>query len=399
MKSNWEEVRIGDLCNITSSKRIFAKEYCSKGVAFYRGKEIIQKSKGESISTELYISEEHYNEIKKKFGVPINGDILMTAVGTLGVPYLVEDEEFYFKDGNLVWFRNFRNVLSIYLYYWLKEPYAQSQIHINSIGSTQKAITIDSLKKFNILLPSLEEQKKIASILSALDDKIELNNRINKNLDEQAQALYIEMFEKCENLVHHICRAEEYFNISIGKTPPRKEPKWFSQNPSDVNWVSISDMGDCGLYISSSSEKLTKEAVIKHNIKIVPDNTVLLSFKLTVGRIAITYGEMTTNEAIAHFVTDKKEINEYLYYYLKRFNYQTMGSTSSIATAVNSKIIKAMPFVVPNNEELIKFHRIAAPIFKKIKSNQIENQKLAQLRDMLLPKLMNGEIDVDKVEV
>jgi type I restriction enzyme S subunit len=141
------------------------------------------------------------------------------------------------------------------------------------------------------------------------------------------------------------------------------------------------------------------EAINRHNIKIVPDNTVLLSFKLTVGRVAITNGEMSTNEAIAHFKTDKKAITEYLYCYLKNFNYQTMGSTSSIAIAVNSKIIKGMPFVIPTDDELTEFHSIAAPIFSKIKANQLENQYLSSLRDTLLPKLMNGEIDVSNVQI
>lgn len=157
-------------------------------------------------------------------------------------------------------------------------------------------------------------------------------------------------------------------------------------------------MGNCGLYISNSSEQLTLDAIQKHNVKIVPDNTVILSFKLTVGRVAITNGEITTNEAIAHFKTEKKEINEYLYCYLKSFNYQTMGSTSSIATAVNSKIIKGMPFVVPTNEEIEGFHSIAAPMFEKIKENQSENANLISIRDSLLPKLMSGELRVSDVD-
>lgn len=132
---------------------------------------------------------------------------------------------------------------------------------------------------------------------------------------------------------------------------------------------------------------------------IVPDNTVLLSFKLTVGRIAISDGWMTTNEAIAHFKTENKSINEYLYCYLKSYNFQTLGSTSSIATAVNSKIIKAMPFVIPTEEELAVFHDFAAPVFSKIKACQHENARLAELRDSLLPKLMSGEIDVSDVEI
>lgn len=220
---------------------------------------------------------------------------------------------------------------------------------------------------------------------------------INNNLLEQVLTLYRNDFVDTVHDEREICRADEYFDISIGKTPPRKEPQWFSTNPQDVTWVSISDMGTCDLYISSSSEQLTREAVERHNVKIVPDNTVLLSFKLTVGRIAITNGEMTTNEAIAHFKTDKKEINEYLYCYLKCFNYQTMGSTSSIATAVNSKIIKGMPFVVPTNDELEEFHGFAAPMFAKIKANQIETDNLTALRDILLPKLMSGELDVSDI--
>lgn len=222
---------------------------------------------------------------------------------------------------------------------------------------------------------------------------------VNNNLLEQVLSIYRNRFVDSVNIDRKSCRADEYFDISIGKTPPRKEPQWFSTNPQDVTWVSISDMGSCGLYISSSSEQITQEAVEKHNVKIVPDNTVILSFKLTVGRIAITNGEMTTNEAIAHFKTDKKEINEYLYCYLKCFNYQTMGSTSSIATAVNSKIIKGMPFIVPTDDELIEFHSLVAPMFAKIKANQLENDNLSQLRDSLLPKLMSGELDVSSIDL
>lgn len=211
--------------------------------------------------------------------------------------------------------------------------------------------------------------------------------------------MYRNKFIDTANKLRRTCQVEECFDISIGKTPPRKETYWFSTNPMDFTWVSISDMGTSGLYISKSSENLTKDAVERHNVKIVPNNTVILSFKLTVGRVAITNGEMTTNEAIAHFKTNKKEITEYLYCYLKYFNYNTLGSTSSIATAVNSKTIKAMPFIVPTDSELNKFHNFAKPIFELIKSNQSKIEVLSELRDTLLPKLMSGEIDVSKITI
>ena len=179
----WEKYKIGDLCSISSSKRIFAKEYQSSGIPFYRGKEIIEKQKGENVSTELYISESKFDEIKNRFGVPQEGDMLLTSVGTLGVPYIVGKETFYFKDGNLTWFSNFRGINSRFLYYWFLSPTAQYTIDAKSIGSTQKALTIDALSKFKIEIPDMETQNEIVTVLSSLDNKIELNRRINDNLN------------------------------------------------------------------------------------------------------------------------------------------------------------------------------------------------------------------------
>ena len=280
-----------------------------------------------------------------------------------------------------------------FLFYLLK--YYMPHLLNKECGTVFGSVNRNDINGLELEIPAnIIQQQHIAQILSTIDEKIEMNDAINENLLQQVQTLYRKMFADTMNNQRCICRADEYFDITIGKTPPRKESQWFSTNPSDVTWVSISDMGNCGTYISKSSELLTKEAIDKFNIKVVPNNTVILSFKLTVGRIAITHGETTTNEAIAHFKTDKPYINEYLYCYLKDFNYQTMGSTSSIATAVNSKIIKAMPFVVPTNDEIYSFHLIAEPMFKHILNNQLENDLLMEERESLLPRLMSGELDV-----
>lgn len=326
------------------------------------------------------------------------GDILLSIVGTIGLVAMVGKS---LDNANLT--ENCVKIVpsdiieSQFLYYYLKSPKGQAEIVRGTVGAVQAKLPIKNIQDIDVWVPKKEIQTKIAAILSCLDDKIELNNRINENLQQQIKNIYHVMFVDTQNSNRNTCRADEYFDISIGKTPPRKEPEWFSECPKDCVWVSISDMGTCGLYIADSSEYLTQDAVKRFNIKVVPDNTVLLSFKLTVGRVAITDGEVTTNEAIAHFKTDKPEINEYLYCYLKAFNFETMGSTSSIATAVNSKMIKAMPFVIPDDKELEKFHAIAAPCFALIKENQRENKRLAQLRNNLLPKLMSGEIDVSNL--
>ena len=281
-------------------------------------------------------------------------------------------------------FKAKENFSKEYLYYVLADDEFFKYSMTTSKGTKMPRGDKTSIMNYPVKLPPLPTQQKIARILSSVGDKIELNNKINDNLEQQAGALFKNWFIDFEPFGGKMpegwkeCKAEEYFEISIGKTPPRKEEEWFSEKKSahTMKWVSISDMGSCGLYISDSSEYLTTEAVAKFNVKVVPADTVLLSFKLTVGRIAITDDEMCTNEAIAHFVTQNKAINEYLYLYLKNFNYQTMGSTSSIATAVNSKIIKAMPFIVPDGKTINDFHLATNPLFEKIRENQHENSTL-----------------------
>ena len=189
---------------------------------------------------------------------------------------------------------------------------------------------------------------------------------------------------------------EEVASIRIGRTPPRKEEKWFSTDTKDIKWISIKDLGNAGAYIQRTSEYLTKEAVDKFNIPVIPLNTVVLSFKLTIGRVAITSENMLSNEAIAQIVI-KSNIDltpEYLYLYLKQFDFNRLGSTSSIAKAINSKTIKSIPILLPGNATIQQFQHIVKPIFNKILNNQNQTTSLSKFRDSLLPKLMNGEVRV-----
>ena len=179
---------------------------------------------------------------------------------------------------------------------------------------------------------------------------------------------------------------DDYFNITIGKTPPRKESHWFTNSQNDVKWLSISDLGKSKVFCFDTNEKIVLGGIKKYNVKIIPKNTVILSFKLTVGKVAITGNEMATNEAIAHFNTDNMNVLEYLYCYLKRYNFDTLGNTSSIATAVNSKTIKAMKFFVPHADILKDFHIRTNVLLSKIKILLEENAKLNELKQLYLKK-------------
>lgn len=279
-----------------------------------------------------------------------------------------------------------------------------------SAQSAQPGLSVQTLSKLSINIPDISTQRRIAGILGSLDDKIELNRRINANLEAQAQALFRSWFVDFEPFRDgpfvdselgkipqgwKVGTASEFYkNITIGKTPPRKEHQWFSKDSHDIVWVSIADMGNCGLSICNSSEYLTPEAIKKFNICIVPVNTVLLSFKLTIGRVAIADKELATNEAIAHFQTQHNTL-EYTYLALKNYEFSSLGSTSSIATAVNSKIIKSMPWMMPSDDVLNQFHNVLSPIFNGIRNNIQEITHLSALRDTLLPKLMAGEIAIE----
>jgi type I restriction enzyme, S subunit len=196
MTATWPVKRLDDLCEVTSSKRIYAKELCSSGVPFYRSKEIIAKLNGDDFpSSTLYISEERFQEILRLSGAPVEGDILLTSRGTLGVPYAVRgSDRFHFADGNLTWFRNFQDLDSHYLKYFFVSSTGKAELSKCVIGSSQAAYTIASLKKVEIPLPPLPVQRRIAGILSAYEELIENSQRRIRILEEMARSLYREWF-------------------------------------------------------------------------------------------------------------------------------------------------------------------------------------------------------------
>ena len=406
---DWTITTIGEHCTVTSSKRFHLSERSDEGVPFYCSKEIIQKVNGQEIGDCDYIREELYEQVKREFGVPEAGDLLITTRGTYGIPYIYQqNDKFYFADGNLTWLKNFSNdLLAEYLYYWVRSYEGQHKIDAIAKGTAQKAVPIAGIKILQFALPPVREQKRIVSILSAYDDLIVNNQKQIKLLEEAEQRLYKEWFVDLHfpgyedvQIIDGVPegwqtgRADDFFDITIGKTPPRSEKQWFVNGTEGVAWASISDMGDAGTFMFNTSEGLTEDAIEKHNMKVVPAGTILLSFKLTLGRVSIVTRPMCTNEAIAHFRIVNPEEREYTYSYLKNFEYDTLGNTSSISKAVNSKIIKAMPFVIPTIEIMKAYSNLTAPIIDEIYNKQAQNIYLLEARDRLLPKIMSGEIEV-----
>ena len=183
-------VLLSELCSLASSKRVFAEDYVSDGVPFYRGKEITQKRNGEPISDPLFISHNHFASLKANYGIPVCGDILITAVGTIGNSYFVQDEEFYFKDGNIIWLKDFiEPSLNYYIYDYMQTPIFKRQLEGICIGSTQTALTIVALSNLKIKKPRTAELALYCKKSKALRSAIQTNNGEIERLTQIAQAM------------------------------------------------------------------------------------------------------------------------------------------------------------------------------------------------------------------
>ena len=302
-----------------------------------------------------------------------------------------------------------KNINPFYLYSYLTQNSITDTLSsiAEATTTTFPAFRPEVLSEMEIEIPDLPIQNKIAEILSAYDSKIENNNKIIKNLEATAQAIFNEWFinfrfpgyEKAKFIESEMGEIPEGWevkslddvcDISIGRTPPRQEYEWFSRNPKDVKWISIKDLGIGGIFISKTDEYLTKKAVEKFNIPVIPKGTLVVSFKLTMGKVAITTEDMLSNEAIAHLKIkkDTSMFVEYLYLIMKSYNYDSLGSTSSIATAVNSKTIKNIEIIIPEKEILGKFRKVIKPFFEMMNVIQNESINLKQSRDQLLAKLI-----------
>ena len=372
--SEWNNYSLGGVAEITSSKRIFYSEYVDSGIPFYRSKEVINLFKKEPVQTELFITQERFNEIESKFGVPKENDILLTSVGSLGIPYLVKaSDKFYFKDGNLTWFRNIDKSLldPKYLYIWLSSSIGKQKLDEVTIGSTQAALTISGLKTIEIELPPLPEQKAIASVLSSLDDKIDLLHRQNKTLEAMAETLFRQWFIEEAKEDWEEASLGSLFTISSGKGLKREQFRDHGLIPV------LGANGEIGR----------------------TDQVMFEEFLIYTGRVG-TLGKVSIIEGQPVWLSDNTlvfrdiEYFYFTYFQLKAVNYQeyNVGSTQPL---IRQSDIKEIAVLLPSDLDMIKrFELQAKDIFGKIQTNTKQIQTLENLRNTLLPKLMSGEVRV-----
>ena len=395
---------LGEFCTITSSKRIFAEQYVTEGIPFYRSKEIIEKNNNNDITESLYITEEVYENIQKKFGVPQEGHMLLTSVGTLGIPYIVKDEKFYFKDGNLTWMKDFSDELSpYYLYYWISSRFGKESLISRAIGSSQAAITIDILKKYKLLVPDRTVQDSISSVLQEYDRLIQNNTKRIKLLEQMAENLYKEWFARFRFPGHEGVEFEN--GLPMGWTYTTIEEL------SEVLQRGISPQyDDDGEYIVIS-QKCIRTSIVdfgesrhqtkkyKSELNLQDADTVICSTGTgTLGRVGKVIGDYPNATFDSHvtLVRAKAGISkQYLYSAIKNMQVwlENMGVGSTNQQELNRKTIKNAKIVLPDENTMKRFEEISKCIHDEIGSLIASRDNLTKQRDLLLPRLMSGKLE------
>ena len=434
-----KKYKLSEIAEITSSKRIFEKEYVEDGIPFIRGQEITDGSITNSSSKFLcYISPERYEELKKTYGVPQKNDILITAVGTIGNTYLVEDnKKFYFKDGNIIWFKNISSeVYPEYLQFFMKSSFFNKQIEYSLIGAVQKALTIVMLSKIEIPLPTFQTQQKIAAVLSALDDKIALNRRMNAKLEQMAKRLYDHWFvqfdfpvschselvseshsEEMLNQVQHDERIKPY-KSSGGKmvwneTLKREIPDgWEVGNLYDIAEY-VNGLA-CQNYRPKESEKSLPVIKIREMNEGITADTEKVSASIP-GKYRIYAGDIlfswSASLEIKIWTGETGGLNQHIFkvipkgYFSKGYVYQQLSaylvnfqkmaeSRKTTMGHITSDHIKQSRILIPPKEIISAFTKKTLSIFNYQLSIEKETTKLTSLRDRLLPLLMNGQVQI-----
>ena len=400
----WKTYRLGEICDVRDGTHDSPKQSLT-GKPLVTSKNI--KGGIINLSSTYLISNEDYQSINKRSCVH-QWDILFSMIGTVGELAIVKNEP-QFAIKNIGLFKmNGDQLLSYWIYYYLHSDNAQENILKNIKGSTQQYIALKDLRLLPIGLPPIEIRQRIVEILKSLDDKIELNRRINANLYAQAQALFRSWFVAFEPFRDgpfvdselgkipqgwKIGTLSEIGDVIGGGTPSKIKPEYYTDN--GIAWITPKDLSTNNCKFTSKGETDISELGYKNSsAKLMPRGSVLFSSRAPIGYISIAKNEICTNQGFKSIVP-KKAGTCFIYYFLRNntSKIESMASGSTFKEA-SGGLMKSLEVIIPSNKILTAFEEAIQPLFNMQEHNEDENARLSALRDTLLPKLMAGEINL-----
>lgn len=394
LKEGWRRVRLGDVIDF-NPKETLKKNTMSKYVEMAQLQCFARNIIG-------YSFKEYKGGTKFR-----NGDTLLARItpclenGKTAFVDILEEDEVGFGSTEYIVLRKKEGYTDENYIFYLAISDLFRQIAIKSMTGTsgRQRVQTEVLKNSEIVIPEVNIQKKIASILSLLDEKIELNRKINQNLEEICQNYFVEIFIKNSNKNCSIGQISDLGNIVSGATPSKKNQKYYTN--FGIPWITPKDLSKISnKFISRGNLDITELGFKNSSVRLLPKGSVLFSSRAPIGYIAICSNDVTTNQGFKSIVPFKNIGTEFVYYFLKN-NVQFLESRASGSTfkEISTTIMATTPAIIPKEDPLKVFKKICINIFEKQYIIEKETEKLIELRDYLLPKLMNGEIDVSNLKI
>lgn len=376
----WKEVRLCDVCSELSDGLHKAPKFIEKGeYIFVNAKNLYNGYILDNDPTKK-TSHEEYLKYKKPLG---KHTILYSIDGTIGNIAKYRGEKCVLGKGACYLNCNPKIVVSSYLYYQLQSPHFKSYIHLMSTGSTIKHISLKTMREYVFELPSLTDQRRIASILSSLDRKIELNNKINADLEEMAQAIFKNWFVDFEPF-----KDGKFVDSELGMIPEG----WKVGCLGDLITIKYGkdhkklDDGTFPVYGSGGFMRFV-------NSWLYNGESVLIPRKGTLDNIMYVCEKFWTVDTMFFSVPKMDYVMKYVYNYIKRFDFSKMNEGTSVPSNTAARLNK-MPILIPTHEILEMYDETLCPVYNKRKMKDKESRTLSLLRDTLLPRLMSGEIEI-----
>lgn len=400
----WKEVTLGEIGTIVGGATP-----STKNTSFYDGNIPWLTPKDLSVNSNKYILRGERNITEAGFKscsckmLP-KGSVLFSSRAPIGYVAITAND--------MCTNQGFKSVIpneetdSEFLYYLLK--YNKDNIASQGSGTTFAEVSGKTMKEIEVMVPKeTDDQHRIASILSSLDRKIELNNKINADLEEMAQAIFknwfvdFEPFKDGKFVDSELGMIPEGWKVGslgdmgtivCGKTPSKANSNYYG---GDIPFIKIPDMHG-KVFVESSEDRLTEQGSLSQIKKLIPPYSLMVSCIATVGLVSINTKPSHTNQHINTIIPHNKSALFYLYQYIKNNEelLKNMGRGGTTILNVNTKSFSNIRLFIPSDIALLQFHQIVEGLFKKIELNMQESRTLSTLRDTLLPRLMSGELEV-----
>ena len=387
----WNEAKIGEIAEVKGGKRIpkgrkLIKEPNSHPYIRIRN---LGKTKYMQLNTDYeYVDEETQQMIARY--IVNQGDILISVVGTIGLVGIVGNTlDKANQTENCDKIINIKKVLSEYLYYYLVSSFGQDEIKKGTVGAVQPKLPLKNVKDIIVKYPPIKEQKQIVEILSAIDEKIELNETINNNLEQQAQVIYQQMFIDNASPDWTECTLSDIADITMGQSPSGS-----SYNEEGIGTVFFQGRAEFGFRFPTIRLFTTEPKRMAYI------NDTLMSVRAPVGDLNVACTDCCIGRGLAaiHSKNNHQSFVLYTMFSLKK-QLDVFNGEGTVFGSINRNSLKEMPLLIPTSEKLDEFEALVAPMDTAIRNNYDEICRLEQLRDTLLPKLMSGELDVSDIDL